>query len=106
VATLMGEAAALEPKAPHFARQLAALQAQFELAVKPLTLELVSDNATEVVIYRIGRLGRFTRHQLSLRPGTYTIVGSRPGYRDVRREITLAAGQAIAPVFIACKEAI
>jgi tetratricopeptide (TPR) repeat protein len=106
VATLMGEAAALVPKGPRFARQLAALQEQFELAVKPVTLELVSDNATEVVIYRIGRLGRFTSHQLSLRPGTYTIVGSRLGYKDVRREVTLAAGQPIAPVFIACKETI
>jgi len=106
VATLMGEAAALDPKGPRFARQLETLQEQFELAVRPLTLELISDNATEVVIYRIGRLGRFTSHELSLRPGTYTIVGSRPGYRDVRREITLAAGQPIAPVFIACEETI
>ncbi len=106
VKELMGRAGAVEPKGPVFARQLADLQDRFELAAKPLTLELVSDDATEVVIYRIGRLGRFKSRMLSLRPGTYTIVGSRPGYKDVRREVKLVAGQKIPPVFIACEEAI
>ncbi len=106
VEALMGRAAAVEPKSPAFARQLADLRMQLELAIKPLPLELVSDDATDVVIYRIGKLGRFKNRQLSLRPGTYTIVGSRPGYKDVRREIRLIAGKTLPPVFIACQEAI
>ena len=65
---------------------------------------LVSDNATDVTVYRVGRLGSFERRALQLRPGRYTIVGSRAGCRDVRKEIVLDAG--MAPVTIRCEERI
>ncbi len=70
----------------------------------PVELVLVSDNATEVTVYRVGRLGSFERRALQLRPGRYTIVGSRAGCRDVRKEIVLDAGTA--PVTIRCEERI
>lgn len=70
----------------------------------PVELVLVSDNATEVTVYRVGRLGSFERRALQLRPGRYTIVGSRAGCRDVRKEIVLDAG--MAPVTIRCEERI
>jgi hypothetical protein len=38
-------------------------------------------------VYRIGKLGRFAERELSLRPGTYILVGSRDGYRDERLEL-------------------
>jgi hypothetical protein len=56
------------------------------------------------VIYHVGQLGRFSDRVLELRPGTYTAVGSRPGYRDVRRVFTLRAGQDADTVDIRCKE--
>ena len=70
----------------------------------PVPLVLVSDNATDVTIFRVGALGRFERRELSLRPGRYTIVGSRDGCRDVRKEIVLAADAA--PVTVRCEERI
>lgn len=68
----------------------------------PVELLLVSDNATEVTVYKVGRLGSFERRALSLRPGRYTIVGSQAGCRDVRKHIVLDAG--MAPVTIQCEE--
>ena len=73
-------------------------------AAAPLPLVLLSDNATEVTIFRVGALGRFERHELSLRPGRYTILGSRDGCRDVRKEIVLAPN--MAPVAVLCEERI
>jgi hypothetical protein len=35
----------------------------------------------------VGKLGRFSARDLSLRPGTYILVGSRDGYRDERLEV-------------------
>ncbi len=104
--TFLGQAGAIEPKGPQLQRQVAALKEQVLLATRPIVVDLRSDGATEVVVYRLGSLGRFTSRELSLRPGTYTIVGSRPGYKDVRREITLAAGKRLPPVYVVCEEPI
>ena len=41
-----------------------------------------------------------------LPPGKYTVVGTRPGFRDVRREITVVPGAAPAPVVIRCEDRI
>jgi hypothetical protein len=73
-------------------------------ARQPLPVTLTSDGETEVVIYHVGRLGRFIDQQLELRPGTYTAVGSRPGYRDVRREFRVQPGHPAAIVDIRCEE--
>jgi len=67
---------------------------------------LVSDNLTEVTVYRVGRLGRFSQRVLNLRPGTYTVVGSRPGYRDVRRRLMVSPNQSSKPLEVRCEEAI
>lgn len=75
-------------------------------AATPLTIALLSDNVTEVMIYRIGRLGNFMRKEVSLRPGTYVAVGSRPGFRDVRREFRVAPEVEMQPVVVQCEEPI
>ena len=106
VLTFIGKAGAIEPKGPELERRVTALKERVLLATRPLEVDLRSDGETEVVVYRLGSLGRFTSRRLSLRPGTYTIVGSRPGYKDVRRQITLAAGQKLPPVYVACEEPI
>ncbi len=104
--SFLGKAGAIEPKGPELRRRVSALREQVLLATRPLSLELRSDGATEVVVYRLGSLGQFTSRNISLRPGTYTIVGSRPGYKDVRREVTLAAGKPVPPIYVACEEPI
>lgn len=72
----------------------------------PIPLTLLSDQETNVLIYHVGRLGQFREKRLTLRPGAYTIVGSRPGYRDVRFEVKLSADTHPTPVMIRCEEPI
>jgi eukaryotic-like serine/threonine-protein kinase len=67
---------------------------------------LQSDGLTDVVINRVGRIGTFDRHEVELLPGRYALVGTRRGFRDVRREIVVAPGGLEAPVTIRCEEAI
>jgi hypothetical protein len=54
----------------------------------------------------VKRLGRFGQRELTLRPGSYTAVGTRNGYRDVRLSFTINHNSAPAPVTIACTEPI
>lgn len=75
-------------------------------AATPLPVKLVSDNATNVSVYKVGKLGSFETHELSLRPGKYVAVGSRPGYRDVRLEFLVGPEQEAKPIVIRCEEAI
>ncbi|MGH8168872.1 MAG: hypothetical protein ACREQ1_16655, partial [Woeseiaceae bacterium] len=69
-------------------------------------VQLVSDNATEVSIFRIGKLGTFTTQELSLRPGAYVATGSRIGFRDVRLEFRVAPEIEAEPIVIKCEERI
>jgi len=91
---------------PRLAAQRDELSRLLKRAATPLTVRLLSDNVTEVAIYRIGRLGSFMRKELRLRPGTYIAVGSRPGFRDVRLEFRVAPEVDFGPVIVQCEEPI
>jgi hypothetical protein len=67
---------------------------------------LASDNQTEVTIYRVGKLGIFDRKDMELLPGRYTVVGTRAGFRDVRRELTVLPGREAPVLVIRCEEQI
>lgn len=86
--------------------QMAVLSTLLEEARIPVTVILNSDRETDVTVYRVGKLGRFTSKQVTLRPGRYVITGTRAGYRDVRVELTLSANAAPPPVQIQCVEPI
>ncbi|MCG6875927.1 MAG: hypothetical protein LJE97_12630 [Betaproteobacteria bacterium] len=73
-------------------------------ATTPIAVRLTSDDATEVTVYRVGPLGRFQSREIELAPGTYTVVGSRAGYKDVRIELTVEPDAPSPRVFVACKE--
>jgi len=91
---------------PRLADRRDELSRLLKRAATPLTVTLVSDNRTEVSIYKVGKLGSFDQHQLSLRPGTYVAVGVRPGYRDVRLEFRVAPEIDMQPIVVRCEEAI
>jgi tetratricopeptide (TPR) repeat protein len=82
------------------------LQTMIVEAQTPQTVTLQSDGLTHVSIYHVGRLGQFTTQQLELSPGTYTVVGSRPGYRDVRQTLTVIPGSRQMTVDIRCEESV
>ena len=91
---------------PRLAGQRDELSRLLKRAATPLTVRLVSDNQTNVSIYKVGKLGAFAATELSLRPGTYVAVGSRPGYRDVRLEFRVAPEIDMQPVVVRCEERI
>ncbi len=82
------------------------LQAMIIEATTPRTVTLKSDGLTTVQIYHVRRLGQFISQQLELRPGTYTVVGSRPGYRDVRQTLTVKPGPEQQVLDIRCEETV
>ena len=67
---------------------------------------LRSDKLTDVTLYRVGRFGRFSEHRLMLRPGEYTAVGSRIGYRDVRVRFRVPASSEETVIIVRCEEKI
>ena len=71
---------------------------------RPVTVSIASDGDTLVTILRIGELGRFAERSVSLPPGEYVVVGTRPGYREVRRPLQVRPGAAAPPIRIACTE--
>ena len=72
----------------------------------PITVNIVSDNLTEIVIYKVGRFGKLIEKKLELRSGSYTIVGSRAGYRDYRKIIKIDPKSPSIVVRVECREAI
>ncbi len=91
---------------PRLAAQRDELSRLLKRAATPIPVALVSDNETEVSVYKVGSLGRFTNTELSLRPGTYVAVGIRPGFRDVRLEFRVAPEIDMQPVVVRCEERI
>jgi eukaryotic-like serine/threonine-protein kinase len=102
----LARAASIANPGPVLQKQLATLKDWVTRADVPVAIALQSDNVTQVTIYRVGQLGTFAERSLELVPGSYTVVGTRPGYRDVRREINVRPDAASEPVVIRCEDRI
>lgn len=102
----LARASSIANPGPILSRQIKTLGEWLTRADVPVPVALHSDNITQVTIYRVGDLGAFEQRSLELVPGSYTVVGTRPGYRDVRREISVMPGAAPEPVVIRCEDKI
>ena len=98
--------ATIEPQGPRLSEQRVALTAALKRAATPVKVELRSDELTNVSVFKVGRLGQFASTTLVLRPGLYTAVGTRLGYRDVRLEFRVAPEDPPGPVVVQCEEPI
>lgn len=103
---LIARATAIPGEAPRLRAQVAALRAQLQRYDTPVKLVIQSDGATQVTVQKVRALGRLTQTELELKPGRYILVGTRDGYRDVRREILLKPGETAPVVELRCSEAI
>jgi serine/threonine protein kinase/tetratricopeptide (TPR) repeat protein len=103
---LLKRAAGADPSGPVLRSQIQRLQILLPEFDTPVRLELVSDNATQVQIQRVGTFGTFSRREIELKPGKYTVVGTRPGFRDVRRDVTIAPGRDVQTISVSCVEPI
>ncbi len=103
---LLGEARAVAAPGPVLSGQIDRLDELLKIASVPVRVVFQSDNATEVVIYKVGSLGAFETRAVDLRPGRYVAVGSRAGYRDVRRSFLVMPQGTDGPIELSCKEPI
>jgi len=101
---LLVQASAVQPAGPVHRQRVEALERLLDAAGTPVPVILLSDLETEVVIYKVGRFGSFERREMTLRPGTYTVVGSRRGYRDVRLTLVVEAGAPPVPLTVKCED--
>lgn len=103
---VLERAARFNAPGPRLRDQQARLALKLREAETPIMVALASDNATDVQIYRVGKLGFFEQRSLELMPGRYTVVGTRQGYRDVRKELNLLPGAAPPTLVVRCEEPI
>lgn len=95
---VFASASELPVPGPRTQARLDAFEKLLDVAATPIPVHLVSDDATDVVIYRVARLGKFRERTLKLRPGRYTVVGTRRGFRDVRSEIMVKPDMSVIDV--------
>jgi eukaryotic-like serine/threonine-protein kinase len=103
---VLERAARIGPAGARLQEQQGRLVQLLREAETPIPVALASDNATDVQIYRVGKLGLFEQRSLELMPGRYTIVGTRQGYRDVRKELNLLPGAQPPTLVVRCEERI
>jgi tetratricopeptide (TPR) repeat protein len=103
---LVERARRITPPGPRLAEAIEKLEEQIAVASTPVRVVLLSDGLTEVLVYRVGRLGTFERRELDLRPGRYTVVGARAGFRDVRHELEVSPGGGAGPLTVRCEEGV
>lgn len=82
------------------------LSKKLDAAERPIRVTLQSDGLTDVVVYRVGRLGAFQSRDVEVVPGRYSVVGTRSGFRDVRVELEVRPGEGVSPLVVRCEEPI
>ena len=105
-ATLLQTAEQQPAAGPVLRTQITRLTNLLPALDKPVRLSLVSDSRTQVTIPSVGTFGSFARRDIELRPGRYNVIGSRDGYRDVHRDITVTPGKESLTVNVSCSEPI
>ncbi len=105
-AALLREAGATQPESALLRQYAVRLSALLQDYDKTVHLALTSDNLTEVEIPQIGSFGTFSRREIDLKPGRYTVIGTRAGYKDVRRDVTVEPGQETQTISVRCEEPI
>ncbi len=105
-AALLREASATQPAGALLRQYTVRLSALLQDYDKTVHLALTSDNLTEVEISQIGSFGTFSRREIDLKPGRYTVIGTRAGYRDVRRDVTIEPGEETQTISVRCEEPI
>ena len=101
----LAEAEAIADPGPRLQAQIAAARDTLAYANTPVAVTMTSDGLTDITLLRVRRLGTLAEQTLSLRPGVYTAVGIRNGYRDVRIKFEVRPDQANT-VAVRCVETI
>ena len=103
---LLSTADSIVNKGPSLEKQIVDLRQILSIAATPVPVTILSDEMTEVVIYKIGNLGVFKQSIVPLRPGVYIATGSRTGYRDFQIRFKVSGNMTNQTIRVECKEPI
>jgi hypothetical protein len=104
VEALLERARGVQPTGPALQARIAALESALVRAHTKVAVVIESDGLTQLTLSRVGPLGALTQRRLELVPGSYTVTGSRRGYRDVRRQFEVTPGAPGPTVSLRCEE--
>ena len=104
--SLLEYAQKISPAGTVLSGQINELDRLLQRARVPVAVVIESDSQTEVVIYKVGKLGAFDSRRIELKPGVYTAVGVRSGYRDVRKNFRVTPEAGTQSVIIRCEDPI
>ena len=103
---VLKDASGIRNPGPVLQQQIAELRQALKASQTPIQVLLTSDSNTDVTLFRVAKLGAFDKTAVSLKPGRYTVAGTRMGFRDVRIEFTVTDQGLDKPISISCNEAI
>jgi len=102
----LNQAMAITPRGPVLSTQVDQLSRLISEAEAEVEVIIRSDGLTDIVVYHVGRLGRFQEKRLVLRTGNYTATGSREGFRDVRKTLKVRPSSDKRVFTLRCEEPI
>ena len=85
-------------------QKIAFLEGILEEQSNPQKVTILSDGNTDIEIYKVGKFKPATQFDLDLRPGEYTVIGSRLMYRDVRYTLKVEIGEQPKPLKVICQD--
>jgi eukaryotic-like serine/threonine-protein kinase len=103
---LLQEARAIPDPGPVLSAQMERLGGLLPHSGRPLHVALLSDSETQVEIPGVGAFGSFARRDIELRPGHYTAIGTREGYREVRRDFVVSPERENEAIRVSCSDRI
>lgn len=80
----------------------ALLQKEFDRNTRPVTVTVISDGKTNVLVRPGQSLGAFSKKVLDIYPGTYDFIGRRNGYHETRQSVTVKPDSKGIEVRIVC----
>lgn len=93
---VLKDAKGLASKGPILKQQIAALESSLKQVDRAVKVSFNSDALTQISLKKAGakriNLGKFDVKKLVLKPGRYTVTGTRLGFHDVRTELELSPG--------------
>ena len=104
--TILTQAQNIINPGPILKEQINDLTQILKIASIPIEVTIFSDNATEILVFKIGNLGVFERSVIPLKPGVYIATGKRNGYRDVQLRFKVSANNKDQSIRVECKERI
>ena len=90
---VLKDAKGIASKGPMLKQQIAALESSIKQVDSTVKVSFNSDALTQISLKKAGakriNLGKFDVKNLALKPGRYTVTGTRLGFHDVRTELEL-----------------